>query len=268
MPFTIGWFSSGRDQAARDLLATVCHNISSGFIPGQVEYVLCNRDKGETQESDHFLSLAHDLGIRTITVSSKTFLPSLKKDFVSDWRRLYHEAVMEHIKPFPTDLIILAGYMLIVSPEMCRKHTMINLHPAAPGGPAGTWQEVIWQLMETDAVETGIMMHLVTEGLDEGPPMTYCTFPIRGDKFDPLWDELKGTLKKQALSQVMEREGEGNKLFQLIREEGVKRELPLIVLTLKALTEGRAQFGEGRSPSPCNLNSEIESYLAREQGED
>jgi phosphoribosylglycinamide formyltransferase-1 len=46
---------------------------------------------------------------------------------------------------------------------------MINLHPAAPGGPTGTWQEVIWQLIEGRAVETGVMMHLVTPELDRGP---------------------------------------------------------------------------------------------------
>ena len=68
---------------------------------------------------------------------------------------------------------------------------MINLHPAAPGGPAGTWQEVIWQLIEGDAMETGVMMHLVTSELDKGPPVTYCTFPIRDTPCDRHWTEIK-----------------------------------------------------------------------------
>jgi hypothetical protein len=33
--FTFGWFSSGRDQAARDLFNTVLDRIESGFIPGR-----------------------------------------------------------------------------------------------------------------------------------------------------------------------------------------------------------------------------------------
>ncbi|GAH59253.1 unnamed protein product, partial [marine sediment metagenome] len=43
-----------------------------------------------------------------------------------------------------------------------QRYNMVNLHPAAPGGPTGTWQEVIWQLIENKAEETGVMMHLVT----------------------------------------------------------------------------------------------------------
>jgi len=47
--------------------------------------------------------------------------------------------------------MLLAGYMLVVGDVMCKKFDMINLHPAAPDGPAGTWQEVIWQLIKEKA---------------------------------------------------------------------------------------------------------------------
>ena len=46
---------------------------------------------------------------------------------------------MRLIDPFKPDLSLLAGYMLIISPEMCRRYPLINLHPAAPDGPKGTW---------------------------------------------------------------------------------------------------------------------------------
>ena len=78
------------------------------------------------------------------------------------WRLDYDHEVMARLKDFHHDLCVLAGYMLIVGAEMCQRYNMINLHPAAPGGPAGTWQEVIWQLIESKAETTGVMMHLVT----------------------------------------------------------------------------------------------------------
>jgi hypothetical protein len=119
---------------------------------------------------------------------------------------------------------------------------MINLHPAAPGGPAGTWQEVIWRLIETDARSTGAMMHLVTPELDKGPVVTFCTFPIRGGSFDRCWEEIRG----ESLSRIKEEQGEGNALFQLIRRHGVVRELPLIISTVQAFSRGRVKITTGK----------------------
>jgi phosphoribosylglycinamide formyltransferase-1 len=164
--------------------------------------------------------------------------------------------------------------MLIVSPEMCRRYTMINLHPAKPGGPKGMWQEVIWQLIENRASETGVMMHLVTEELDEGPPITYCTFPIRGGNFAPLWDDLENKLAKESMAHIIQEEGEENSLFMEIRRQGVRREIPLIIFTLKALGEGRLRVTEGKvinekgeEIGSLSVNDEIEGYLRKMERE-
>ena len=119
---------------------------------------------------------------------------------------------------------------------------MINLHPAAPGGPTGTWQEVVWQLIDNKAQETGVMMHLVTPKLDKGPPVTYCTVPIRGKPFDRYWDEIE----RHLLSEIKKREGENNPLFKLIRQHGLVREFPLIISTLKAFSQGRVKIMAGK----------------------
>jgi len=115
---------------------------------------------------------------------------------------------------------------------------MVNLHPAAPSGPAGTWQEVIWKLIESEAESTGAMMHLVTPDLDKGPVVTYCTFSIRGEPFDQHWTEIKG----KSVSQVKQEQGEEDALFKLIRQHGVVRELPLIITTIQAFSQGRVQI--------------------------
>ena len=149
---------------------------------------------------------------------------------------------MRRLEGFQPDLCLLAGYMLIIGAEMCRGYPMINLHPAAPGGPKGTWQEVIWSLMEEGAAGTGVMMHLVTPELDAGPPVAYCTFSIRGKPFDRYWKAIEGL----PIDEVKAKQGELNALFRQIRKHGLVREFPLIIATLKAFSEGRVRIEDGK----------------------
>jgi phosphoribosylglycinamide formyltransferase-1 len=93
--------------------------------------------------------------------------------------------------------------------------------------------------MEERSRESGVMMHLVTRELDKGPRLTYCTFPLRDAAINPLWDDFEQKLKgKKSLDAIIKEEGEANPLFQEIRKRGAIRELPLIVQTLKTLSEG------------------------------
>ena len=249
--YRLGWFSTGRDPAARELLRVVMEAITQGVVPAEISFVFSNREPGEAYESDEFFRMVRGYGIPLVTFSSRSFLPELRRrgrrdpEALSRWRILYDREVMERLRGHPADLYVLSGYMLIVGDEMCREYNMINLHPAEPGGPKGTWQEVIWELIKKRAERTGVMMHLVTERLDEGPPVTYCTFPIRGGVFDSLWDQMERKLREKPLEQIVREEGEAEPLFSEIRRQGVKRELPLIVRTLRAFARGEVEIREG-----------------------
>ncbi len=100
---------------------------------------------------------------------------------------------------------------------------------------------MIWELIEKRADHTGVMMHLVTPELDEGPPITFCRFSIRGEPFDSHWRKLE----KESLEAIKEREGKEIDLFKLIRQHGLKREFPLIVATVKAFSKGRIKVQNG-----------------------
>ena len=259
----IGWLSTGRDQAARDLLKTAWEAMGRGEVKAEIAFVFSNREPGEARESDLFFGLVKGYKIPLLTLSSSSFGIS------GPSRRLeYDRKVMGKLRRFKPDLLVLAGYMLILGEEMCQRYPMINLHPAAPGGPKGTWQEVIWQLIRARARASGVMMHLVTPELDEGPPLTFCTYSLRGAMFEPFWKDME----KHPWEEVQAR-GEGLPLFQAIREEGLKREFPLIVATLRALGEGRVKIDGGRvldrqnRPIPgYNLTAEIERALAGKPG--
>ena len=258
----LGWFSTGRDKAARDLLTVAQRSIALGEIQAEIAFVFCNREPGESKQSDMFHRLVKNYGLPLITFSSKDF----KAERGEGWRPAYDDEVMKQLKKFDADLNVLAGYMLIISEGMCRKYDMINLHPAAPGGPKGSWQEVIWQLIEGKAKETGVMMHLVTPELDEGPPVAYCTFSIRGEPFDKYWREIDG----QSIEEIEQNQGENNRLFKLIRKQGLAREFPLIIATLKAFSRGKVRIkrgkvvgADGRPLKGYNLTRQINRMLKK-----
>jgi folate-dependent phosphoribosylglycinamide formyltransferase PurN len=274
MVYKIGWFSTGRGPGSRNLLKTILDNISSGTLNAEISFVFCSREQGEAEGSDIFLKMVKDHGLNLISFSSRKFKPEMRKqgkanpDTMGKWRIEYDREIMPRLNHYQSDITVLAGYMLIVGDEMCEKHDLINLHPAAPDGPAGTWQEVIWKLIGEGATQSGVMIHLVTKDLDEGPPITYCTFPLRDTAIDPLWERHRQKLKVKSLDQIIQEEGENNELFKEIRRRGVKRELPLVVQTLKTFSEGKVMIKDKQvivagklQQQPYSLTDQIEVFI-------
>ena len=241
--YQLGWFSTGRDKAARDLLQVVNDSIKRGEIEAEIAFVFSNRQPGESEESDLFFRLVDDYHIPLICFSYQKFKAGRGVPITGQtrslppWRLDYDREVMNRLQDFYPDLCVLAGYMLITGQELCQSYNMINLNPAAPGGPTGTWQEVIWQLIDSGAQETGVIMHLVTPELDKGPPVIYCTFLIRGEPFDRYWHELE----KLPSNSHKKYHGK-NQLFRLIRQYGLAREFPLLISTLKAFSRGKIKI--------------------------
>jgi phosphoribosylglycinamide formyltransferase-1 len=268
--FTFGWFSSGRDQAAIDLFTAVMDRMATGFIPGWLAYVFCDRAPGETPASDRFLAAVRDRGVPLVTESSQTLRAVIKArgPELAMVRDEFDARVIERLQGYAAAVAVLAGYMLIVSPRLCRSFLCLNLHPAVPGGPKGTWQQVMWQVMAAGHQEAGGMMHLATPELDEGPPVAYFRFPLTGPEFEPLWDRFTEKRRQHSLADIQARENEAEPLFAKIRREELRREFPLILLTLKNLAEGKFTLGragvhyEGRLLSRgVDLTGQVEEFL-------
>ncbi|MBI4233503.1 MAG: hypothetical protein HY686_03590 [Chloroflexi bacterium] len=265
----LGWFATGRGEGSRGLLRMAMEAIERGELDGRILFVFCNRDPGEHEGSDQFIALARGYNLPLVTFSSLRFRRQRSARSIAEVRLEYDCEVMRRLEGFAPDLCVLAGYMLIVGREMCRRYAMLNLHPALPGGPVGTWQEVIWKLIESRAAETGAMVHLVTEEVDQGPPIAYFKFPIQGGEFAPLWAEVAGRSAEGLKASV----GEALPLFQRIRQEGMRRERPLLLETLKAFAAGRVKAVGGQvvdvSGAPVAgvcLNAEVDAALARGAG--
>lgn len=274
-PLRVGWFSTGRGPGSRALLAAAVEAIRRGELRAEIPFVFCNRERGQDPHTDQFLDLAAGHGLRTLTLSDRAFRRRVggavarAGELLPAWRTTYDRAMLELVAPFAFDVGMLAGYMLILSPDTTRAHPFLNLHPAAPGGPVGIWQEVIWRLIAQGARASGVLVNVVTPSLDEGPVAAFCRYPIRGPGFDPLWAALAG----RSVDDVRRQEGEENRLFQEIRRHGAARERPLVIRTLAALADGRIRIAPdrvtdaaGHAIAGLDLTAEVDAAVAAELG--
>ena len=235
----VGWFATARGTTSAKLLGAALKAIDGG-LDARISFVFSNRDPGDFENTDRFFDTVRNAGIPLVTLSNTKFRRaaggrlSRSGEALPDWRRDYDAAVARLIEPYPFDLGVLAGYMLIFTDVVCERWPLVNLHPALPGGPVGTWQEVIWQLIEAKAVESGVLWLLATTALDRGPTITYCRYSLRGGAIDDLWAQHGG----RPLAEL-QAEGEANPLFHAIRVRGVAREVPLLAETLRAFATGR-----------------------------
>ena len=174
---------------ARNLLQTVHVDITANGVPANIEWIFCHRETGDAPadeeyiEREKFFDLAASLDIPVATLSHVKFMPELRKrglaesrspgepsSALEEWRNLFGIEVMRTIAMLPSvDIVIMAGYMLIIGNPELEGMDLVNIHPALPWGPKGTWQEVIHQLIAEEAAEQGIMVHLVTKDLDQRP---------------------------------------------------------------------------------------------------
>ena len=265
-PLSLGWFSTGRGEGSRGLLQTVLDAIRRGELDARVQFVFCNREPGEQPGSDEFMALVRSHGVSLVTLSSQKLRRRHKACTFAEVRQVFDRQAMALLAEYHPDVCVLGGYMLFTAPEMVERYTMLNLHPALPGGPVGTWQEVIWQVIEDRAAEHGATVQVATDDWDKGPTASYVSFRVRGGDFDALWAAVEG----RDVAALRAEHGEALPLFQRIRQEGIRRERPLLLETLKALAEGRLRVVDRRVVGPTgtpipglNLNPEVEQALAR-----
>ena len=268
---SIGWFSTGRGEGSQGLLRFVQERIRLGCLDARIDFVFSNREPGEAEGSDHFFQLVKDYGLSLETLSSAKFRRAKSGPF-AQYREEFDALVLGRLGLYRPDICVLAGYMLIAGAAMCHRYPLLNLHPALPDGPTGTWQEVVWNLIGRRASQTGAMVHLATEDVDRGPVISHCTVPITGGEFEPHWSALSGL----DVGQIKTSQGEEFPLFQLIRQAEYRKEPYLLSETLQAVAGGKVVVKDGRvldpmgrplaagGPRGLNLDREIEMAIGQE----
>ena len=257
MPLRLAWFATARGTSSRLLFWAACDAIRSGRLDAEIVCVVCNRNAGQAEQTDSFLAEVTAAGVPLITESSRDWRRrvggerSVPGADLAAWRRDFDRRLLERIEPFKPDAAMLAGYMLILSEVICDAVPCLNLHPALPDGPIGTWQQVIHELIRQRADRSGLVLQRVTTELDRGPTVTWAQYPIRGPQFDPLWDEHGRTTDWET------------PLFQAIRRAGASREPAFIIQSLQAVADDRALLAGEATSAGVEISEAVEQALSQ-----
>lgn len=87
-------------------------------------------------------------------------------------REEFDSKVTSKLKKYKVDLILLIGFMRILSKEFCIewKDKILNVHPSLlPKYAGGMDNDVHKEVLKNNDTETGCTIHFVTEELDAGP---------------------------------------------------------------------------------------------------
>ena len=134
----------------------------AGTLSAEIALVLSNR-------ADAFgLERAADAGIATAIVDHRDF--ARREDF--------DRALLAALKPHRVDLVILAGFMRILTPIFISAYRgrLLNIHPSLlPKYPGLHTHQ---RALDAGDAWAGATVHFVTEELDGGPPIIHARVPV------------------------------------------------------------------------------------------
>lgn len=146
-------------------LQAIIDACSSGFIPGKISAVIANKANA------YGLVRASEAGICTQVLSHKTYAS----------RDHYDTALIDAIDQHQPDLVVLAGFMRILTPAFVKHYAgrLLNIHPSLLPKYQGlnTHQRAI----DAGDTEHGCSVHFVTEQLDGGPVVLQAKVPLFSD---------------------------------------------------------------------------------------
>lgn len=140
-------------------------------INGEVVAVIANKDTAKGLEK------AAERDIATHALSHKAF----------DSREAYDAELQSLIDTYQPDLVILAGFMRILTADFTRHFAgrMLNIHPSLLPKYKGV--NTHQRALDAGDKEHGVSVHFVTEELDGGPVILQAKVPVfEGDTADDL----------------------------------------------------------------------------------
>lgn len=143
-------------------LQALIDSTRSGDSPVRIAAVISNR-------SDAYgLQRARDAGIDTRSLDHKAF----------DGREAFDRALVELIDAFNPKLVVLAGFMRILSADFVRHYEgrLLNIHPSLL--PKYKGMHTHQRALDAGDSEHGCSVHFVTEELDGGPLVVQAVVPV------------------------------------------------------------------------------------------
>jgi phosphoribosylglycinamide formyltransferase-1 len=166
-PLSLVVLISGRGSNLKAILDA----IQVGELTATVRAVISSRVDADG------LQFAHGHNIDTLALDPADY--PVRED--------YDRALQGLIDRFQPDLVLLAGFMRILSPAFVHHYRgrLINIHPSLL--PALRGLDTHRRALEAGLTEHGASVHLVTEELDSGPVIIQARIPVlAGDTPDTL----------------------------------------------------------------------------------
>jgi phosphoribosylglycinamide formyltransferase-1 len=154
----IGVISSGRGENLRHIIEATL----SEYLPAKIGIVLADqRDAGA-------LKIAEEYGVKALYIDPSGLS-----------REEYDRQLIEHLDAAGVDLVVLTGYMRILSPSFVEhyKNRILNIHPALL--PSFRGMNAFQQALDYGVKWTGTTVHIVDEDVDHGPIIYQMPVPIR-----------------------------------------------------------------------------------------
>ncbi|MBC3304002.1 formyltetrahydrofolate-dependent phosphoribosylglycinamide formyltransferase [Pseudomonas cedrina] len=146
-------------------LQALIDSTRTGDSPVRIAAVISNR-------SDAYgLQRARDAGIATRSLDHKTF----------EGREAFDSALIELIDAFNPKLVVLAGFMRILSADFVRHYEgrLLNIHPSLL--PKYKGMHTHQRALDAGDREHGCSVHFVTEELDGGPLVVQAVVPVESN---------------------------------------------------------------------------------------
>ncbi len=145
----IAVFASGRGSN----FSAIIKAVKKGAIKANLALLVSDNPKAGA------IARARRAGVRVALVKREDF-PG-KKEF--------EEKITEHLQENKIDLIVLAGFMRLLSPELTLhyKNRILNVHPALLPAFKGT--QAIKDAFDYGSRITGVTVHFVDQEMDHGP---------------------------------------------------------------------------------------------------
>ncbi len=161
-PLRVAVLASGRGSN----LQAVIDAIEAGQVRAHIVAVISNKKDAMA------LARARKHGLKDVFVDPKPFVG------LPDSREAYDRALLEILQQHEVELVLLAGYMKIVTALLVNAYAnkMMNIHPSLL--PSFPGLDVQKKAIDWGCKLAGCTVHFVTEGVDEGPIIIQAAVPI------------------------------------------------------------------------------------------
>jgi phosphoribosylglycinamide formyltransferase-1 len=159
-------------------LQSIIDAIEAKQLDAKIEVVLSNKADA------YGLARAQNHGIRTEVLDHKAFAS----------REAYDQAVVDRLRARGVELVVLAGFMRLLSPVFVKAYSnrIMNIHPALlPSFPGLHVQK---KALDHGVRFAGCTVHFVNEECDEGPIIIQAVVPVFPDDTE---EQLAGRILKQ-----------------------------------------------------------------------